>query len=110
MSDHEHVLQLKVRPDLPADELWDAIEFIYLTLIIYGTSVGPHLFEGVEHPHIKKISAYVKENMDEAGITELPHDQLQTRAKNLVEKLKTYCEVTLEEDKNGGCRLVVTTH
>ena len=110
MSDHEPVLQLKIRPDLPADELWDAIEFIYLTLIIYGTSIEPHLFEGVEHPHIKKISAYVKESMDESGITELPHDELQARAKNIVEKLKTYCDVTLEEDNSGGCHLVVTSH
>lgn len=109
MSDYEPVLQLKVHPDLPADELWNAIEFIYLTLTLYGTSVGPHLFKNVTHPHIQRISEYVQRQLEDEGVYLLPKNQLQARAKHIVERLKTYCTVTLEEDDKGGCKLIVQT-
>ncbi len=107
MSDYQPVLQLDVPRDLPADELWDAVEFVYLVLLLYGTSLDPRLFQSVDHPHIQRISVYVKESLEEAGTAQLPKEQLQHRAKQLVEKLKTYCTIFLEDESNGPCLLVI---
>ena len=109
MSDYRSLLQLDVPRDLPADELWDTVEFVYLIGLLYGAPLDAKLFKDVNHPHIQRISTYVKKSLEERGVDDFPEAHLELRAKRLITKLKTYCTVFLEDDENGPCRLIVRT-
>ncbi|KKK75963.1 hypothetical protein LCGC14_2868470 [marine sediment metagenome] len=109
MSDYGSLLHLDVPRDLPADELWDTVEFVFMVGLLYGAPLDTDLFKDVDHPHIQRISAYVKEVLEERGVDDFPEEHLELRAKRLIKKLKTYCTVFLDDDENGPCRLIVRT-
>lgn len=105
MSDYEPVLHLHIPDDLPADEVCDAVEFVLITLLIYGAPIQNHAFSEVNHPHIQRIGTYVKETLTESGVLSWSKRRLKRRAHTLMDKLKTYCDVSLAEEEDGTCQL-----
>ena len=112
MDEDSPLIELVVSPSLPADDLMDAAEFVLLALSIHGME---HVslqspFVHTTHPHINRISNYVIKKYKDT-VYKISNDERMSRAHELIEKLKQYCDVTIvtpdEEGEDISVKLMV---
>lgn len=98
MSDSEQRVRLIVSPDLPVDELLDAIEFVYLILTIDSKTFARPSFHQTKHRHLIQCVKFVDSKY---RYIELDDRQLVSRAHILVDKLKKYCKISITDTEDG---------